>query len=199
MVYLVHGDESLEMFECHRDLGCFYGETDRPESAVRHFRAAQRLENKLQIPESDTLDIALRVAECCLKIDTKRKQHITAAETEIQRFDGREPEDEATKTRLTIVRAKVFKEKGEFEKSIENYEAALAAIEAADEQTAKLFVEAGEVCENLADFERAIAKYQAARDLFERLQMTDVVAGLDAKIHAIEMFAMEEEEKHDPE
>jgi tetratricopeptide (TPR) repeat protein len=195
MVYLIHGDESPEMFECLTLLGFFYAENDRPESAIRHLQQAQRLEKQIEISEDDSRSLSLVLAECHLKVDTKKAQHLAAAETAIQRFGDDEPEEADLKTRLALVRARILKEKGNAEPASEQYEIALNGLTERDEQTGKVYVEAAEVYESQKKYALAKEMYQTSRGIFAELEMNDIVSGLDAKIRKLDEMMEQEEEQ----
>jgi tetratricopeptide (TPR) repeat protein len=186
MVYLIHGEESSEMHECLKLLGVFYAENSRPESAIRHLQQAQRLEEQAEVSDEDSRAISLLLAESHMKVDAKRKQHLAAAEAAIERFADDEPDDAPTKARLALVRARILKEKGEFDASSEQYTIALDGVAERDEPTAQVHVEAAEAYEGASKFSAAADSYKTARDIFAELNMDDAAAGLDAKIAATE-------------
>jgi tetratricopeptide (TPR) repeat protein len=191
MIYLLNGDESSEMFDILSELGLFYADNDRPDSAIRHLSQAQGLEDKIEVPEESSLSVAVVLAESHLRLDSKRKQHIDAAEKSIEKFTDKEIEDSDMKLRLALVRGRIFREKRQMKLAGEQYTIVLDGIETdwTDGAIAKVAVEAAEVYEGLEQRERAIDCYKSARDRFARIEMNDVVAGLDAKVAALESAA----------
>jgi tetratricopeptide (TPR) repeat protein len=188
MIYLINGDESPEMFDVLCEIGCFYAENDRPESAIRHLSQAQGLEDKIEVSEESSLAVAVALAESHLRIDTKRKSHIDQAQQAIDKYTDKEIENEDMKTRLALVKGRIFREKNQLAPAGDQYRIALDGIETGrtDAAIAKVYVEAAEVYEGLEQTERAIDCYRTARDRFARVPMDDVVAGLDVKVVALE-------------
>jgi tetratricopeptide (TPR) repeat protein len=204
MVYLLFGDQSPQMFECLKLLGIFYSDNDRPESAIRHFQQAQKIEEGVEMGEEESNEVSLLLAEAHLRIDTKQKQHLSAAEAAIERFGNEEPDDPFIKTRLALVRGRILKEKGEFQAASNHYETALEGLTQRDEQSAKVYVESAEVYESLKMYGAAADRFRTSREIFVELGLNDVVAGLDDKITLMERLAddeleqpLEEEDQHE--
>jgi len=83
MVYLVHGDASPEMRACLRDLALFYARNERPDSALRNWRAAERV----PAGAGDAPAFAVELAEALLAAENRRAKCAEAASAAIARVD----------------------------------------------------------------------------------------------------------------
>jgi hypothetical protein len=87
------------------------------------------------------------------------------------------------------VRARIFKEKGEFDAATEQYAIALEGTTDRDEPTARIHVEAAEAYEGAEKYSAAADSYKTARAIFAELSMEDDANSLDPRIAAAEEHA----------
>lgn len=194
MVYLIYGDESYEMMTCFRELGAFYSQNDRPDSAIRNFKSAEKLEEKVDVSEEEQLQIAIELAESYLRAPKKRKQYVNSAEVAISKFGDQTCEGEWM-LRLALVRARIAKEKERWEEASENYNIAIDNLGGKmDEPAGKVYVEAGEVSETMQNFELALNHYQTAKEVFENSESQEFVEFLESKIQEMEERVAEQQE-----
>lgn len=179
MIYLIHGDESPEMVAVLRDLGHFYSDSGRHESAARNLKAASNLANQVEIPREESLEIAIELAEEHLKNQEHRRQHISAAKSAISQFEDDTPSDADFKKRLCIVRARIAAGERNWKEADKQFS---ESLDAGAEDDPAVLVEAGDVCAELDEVERAKDLYKRAQEIHKRNSDDETVAAIARKI-----------------
>ena len=163
MIYLINGDESKEMIDVLRDLGHFYSENKRDESALRNFKAASNLRERVEVTREESLEISLDLAEAHMNMQNRRKANVKAAKSAIAEFEKDKPKDSAIRRRLELVRARIARAEERWEDADEKYKAVIDG-----NSDPAVFVESGDVCQNVNDNDRAKSLYTKAIKIYKR-------------------------------
>lgn len=194
MVYLVHGEESKEMRECVCQLARFYNANDRPESAVRNYKAAKKIDESVEPTPEEDLRLSLDLAEAHLTVQTKPRQNAEAAGEEIARFDEDEVEPGDLALRLIIVRARVARLTDRLEDADAAYGKAVQGLEGrTDEEAGRVFTEAADVAHGRDDVDRARALYQKAKDIYDGDENSEVADLIAKKIEEIDSHRIDDD------
>ena len=71
--YMLHGENSVEALRAHAQLGFFYNENLRPQSALRHLEKAHMLERTNTIEPEETIEIAVETAQAHISLKNESK------------------------------------------------------------------------------------------------------------------------------
>ena len=190
--YMLHGENSVEALRAHAQLGFFYNENLRPQSALRHLEKAHMLERTNTIEPEETIEIAVETAQAHISLKNESKKntttrHVMQAEETLRPYYDTEIEDLHLRYKRNLVKARIFSAKKKYDEALQLYEIALETLQEENdgEETpdeAKLFVEMAETAELQNLRRKAGGYYKRAYDIFQNLGMEESAKNIEDKL-----------------
>ena len=190
--YMLHGENSAEALRAHAQLGFFYNENLRPQSALRHLEKAHSLERTNTIEREETIEIAVETAQAHISLKNESKKntttrHVMQAEETLRPYYDEEIEDLHLRYKRNLVKARIFSAKKKYDEALELYEIALQTLQEENDgeetpEEAKLFVEMAETAELRNLRRKAGNYYKRAYDIFQNLGMEESAKNIEDKL-----------------
>lgn len=190
--YMLHGENSAEALRAHAQLGFFYNENLRPQSALRHLEKAHSLERTNTIEPEETIEIAVETAQAHISLKNESKKntttrHVMQAEETLRPYYDTEIEDLHLRYKRNLVKARIFSAKKKYDEALELYEIALQTLQEENDgeetpEEAKLFVEMAETAELRNLRRKAGNYYKRAYDIFQNLGMEESAKNIEDKL-----------------
>lgn len=223
--YMLHGENSSEMLKAYAQLGFFYNDNDRPQSAIRNLDKAHNLERTNSIEKNDSITIAVETARAHLKMAaTQGTKHIMQADDALSPYYEIEIDQPELLYKRNLFRSRIFAGKKKYEEALKSYEDAVTVNREINnneetKEEAQLFIEMGQTAELLKKKldgksqektqeekdkisqtkKLAIQYYQKAYDIFMNLEFEEYAKEIEPKLHddEYEYYDEEEEEKNE--
>ena len=191
------GENSKEVVESHISLGRYYQNTDRPQSAIRHYEKGKQISQKTELQSQDSSTaISVGLAESHMALKQESKKHISQAASAISNASDCEVIDAQLHFRRDKIKAEIAYEQKD-EKCCDYYITAEQtmienSLEDESETTADFYLRIASV---LSEYEKKdkIEKYaRKASELYKKLDKED-------KAFEAEQLIPPPEEKHEEE
>ncbi|KAH0793744.1 hypothetical protein GPJ56_002296 [Histomonas meleagridis] len=186
LVEIAYGTESYEALQSHYDLGLFYNENNRPESALRHLTKAKAIQDNINITSSERISISIEMINSYLILRNKEdrveaQKTIAKASEEMQLILNVNIEDLELSYKRDYVVAKVLATKRKFEESLKMYEMAYNELIKIKQnkcciECGHILFEMAKVADELSENEKAIKYYKESQMIFNELGMEDTYA-----------------------
>ena len=193
--FLAYGENSPESFHALCQLGEFYNQQNRPESALRHLARAQQISKTVEITDEEGLAMAVEVADAYLTSRANTRQesskNLNAAEAALRPYDDVDTDDKMVKYKRDLLNARIKGRRGKFDDALDKYEDAVKSLDKANDgetnsATAALFAEMGECAEAGKDKKKAKKWYQKAYQTFLDLDMAESARMIEPKLQHLE-------------
>ena len=195
---LAFGDNSPESYEALSQLGAFYNEQNRPESAIRHLQKAEEISESVGATKYQKYLNAVEMADAYLAIPpqnkAEKKRNVTNAENCIKKYTKTKTDDKFLIYRRRMIFARIKVGHNKYADAFSIYEKAYEDLDAAlegkpSEQIGSLFIEMGKCAEKGGDPNTAKEMYQRAHDTFIDLEMSEAANLITPKIKSLERRA----------
>ena len=200
----VHGEDSEEMMRTEKDLGMYYNQNKRPQSAFRHLSKAYQLEEGKEVSEEEQLVIAVEAAEASINMRNKEKKqetirNLSQAMEMLKSVKDIEPEDKHMKARRDLSMARILALRAKFKEAIEQYDVAIISVEddygKESEETANVYVEMGSNAAYADEMELSRSLYRTAYDIYKKCGNDEFAETLVPKFTEPKAEGEEEEEE----
>lgn len=201
--FLAYGENSPESFHALCQLGEFYNQQNRPESALRHLARAQQISKTVEITDEEGLAMAVEVADAYLTSRANTRQesskNLNAAESALRPYDDVKTDDKMVQYKRDLLTARIRGRRGKFSEALEKYEDAVKSLDRANDgetnsATAALYAEMGECAEAGRDRKQAKKMYKKAHQTFLDLDMAESARMIEPKLQELEESASETDE-----
>ena len=188
---LAYGENSAETLAALIDLGKFYNEQNRPESALRNLSKAQQISKSIDIEDDEGLALSIELATANLdsKASNKTEQtrQLTNAESIMKPYQDYDSDDKNLLYRRDLVIGRMLTQRQNYSKALDIYERAMDNLNKANNndlspETATLYDEMGETALKMNDRDKANEFFQKGYDTFESLDMNDSAELIARKI-----------------
>ena len=179
---LAYGENSAETLAALIDLGKFYNEQNRPESALRNLSKAQQISKSIDIEDDEGLALSIELATANLdsKASNKTEQNrqLTNAESILRPYQEYESDDKILLYRRDLVIGRMLTQRQNYSKALDIYKRAKKNLKSANDdqespELATLYDEMGETALKKGDNDKANKYFQKSYDTFTNLDMTD--------------------------
>jgi tetratricopeptide (TPR) repeat protein len=183
--YMIHGEDSAGALRAHAELGFFYNETMRPESALRHLERAAALLARHSVGDDDAMLIAIESALAHVALRGGQKsstvRHVRAAAAAIAPFEDMVIADPRLRYKRDLAKGRIRAARGNYQAAIAEFEKALEALAEVENgaptpDEAKLRVEIAETYELCGDRAAGAGEYGKAYRVFRKLGMEESAA-----------------------
>jgi tetratricopeptide (TPR) repeat protein len=200
---LIYGELSREAIRAMMELGAFYNQQDKPDSAARNLTKASQGASEAELEPEDQFTIAVELADAnlnaCLSTTNKleKAKQVAVADTTLSPFAEYESDNKMNCFRRDLYLGRIRKFRMKWPEALAFYEKAIAAyrtVHAADvsgeeeegsdrwPEEANICVEAAQVAEHIPDCDRAPALYRKAYDLYLELGFSEDAERIEEKI-----------------
>jgi hypothetical protein len=167
---MIYGDNSPESVRATTDLGAFYNQHDKPDSALRNLSKANQSAKLTEIPEQDGFILALEDADASVNASSSSRQEkqkqVTAADGALNPYAEFECDDAMLKFRRDLLLARIRSFRAKWQESLGFYQRVLESYrethpdeenegEEKNPEEANIYVEAAQVAEKVDGCEKA--------------------------------------------
>jgi tetratricopeptide (TPR) repeat protein len=206
---MIFGETSPEAIRATTELGAFYNEHNKPDSASRNLSKASQNAKQTELQAEDAFTLAVELSDANLNASSPSKadktKQVAVADLELSRFAEYESANGMNSFRRDLYLARIRSYRTKWEESLAFYEKALATYQSVhpeekkpegDDQPppeggerqeklpeeANIYVEAAEVAERVQEDAKAGQYYQKAYDLYKRMGFDEDAAKIEEKI-----------------
>lgn len=179
---LAHGENSQESLQALIDLGKFYNDQNRPESALRNLSKALSISKSIDVDSDSGLALAIELATANLDSKalnkTEQSRQLANAEAIMKPYQDIESDDKILLYRRDLVMARMCTHRQNYKSAMERYQSAWDNLDQANNgsptpETATLFDEMGDAATKMGDKKKANDYYQNAYETFCSLDMQE--------------------------
>ena len=198
LISLEYGENSQEYIASLIDIGSYYNQNSRPDSAQRHLQDAQNLASSVKIPKELQFRLVIELSDSLLatpvsnKVERIRiKSHVLEL---LKPFESYQPNDTILLYQRDLLIARAYSISESFETTLTQYKKAKTAIKLTDlrnsKQHALLYQEIGDYYySNKLNGENYFSK---ATKIYELLGMKDEIEALE--LHKLQITALHSEQ-----
>jgi tetratricopeptide (TPR) repeat protein len=152
---LIHGENSVETLRAHEDLGIFYNDSGRSQSALRHLEKARQMSRTHKVHPNESMLIAVESAHAHMAMRCSQKANaakcLRAADGLVDPYEDTEIDDAKLRFRRDLVKARIRSARRNYQEALVEYDKAASALDAMNNggetvETAKLHIEIGDMC-----------------------------------------------------
>lgn len=182
LTILAYGENSQQALEALTQLGQFYNEQSRPESALRNLKKALEISKSVNIDENASLSLAIEVAMAYLdsRSTSKAEQQsqILNAEKSIKPYRDTACDNQRLLYKRDLVFGRIYVSRKDYANAMNSFERSWEHLDAvnhgeASPEVATLYNEMGETAELMKDKDKAVEMFKMAYDTFMSLDMVD--------------------------
>lgn len=134
-----YGENSYESLRCYAQLGFCYNRLSKPAGAIRNLERAHQLEEIIDIPRLESIEIAIETAEAHLMICGSHKtkggsdirRHCNEANKALRPYYDAEISDQRLSFRRDLAHARILNVQEKFRVAIDSYNKAVDSYQAA--------------------------------------------------------------------
>lgn len=156
ITFMINGESSSEMVKAYANLGYFYNDNNRPQSAVRNFEKAHNLERTNPVDKEISINIAVETAKAQLSIKTNHgavsSKQVTLADEALSPYYDTEIEKVQLRHKRDLIRSRIFAAQKKYDEAIRSYELSVKSLKEMNdnyetEAEANIFIEMAQVAE----------------------------------------------------
>jgi tetratricopeptide (TPR) repeat protein len=214
---MIYGENSPEVVRATTELGSFYNEHGRADSALRNLQKVSGGQKQTpELEEADAFALAVEYADALLNSYAQSKsdklKQVGTAETTLSPYIDTPSDNGLLCYRRDLCIARIKSTKNRNAEALEFYDKAVNAYtgthpEEKDEEgnvkenpdEAHLYFEAGQVAEKVPDPEKAQFYYQKAIDLYEKLGYEEDMRRAQERLDAVNEMSPGDEGEQEPE
>jgi tetratricopeptide (TPR) repeat protein len=202
LTQMIHGETSAEAIRATIELGAFYNEHNKPDSAARNLSKASQSAKTTELQQEDLFNLAVELADANLNASAPSKlekaKQVAIADSALTPFSEWESDNELNCFRRDLYLGRIRSFRTRWSEALGFYEKALAAYasvhptEAPSEtdegekeeklpEEANIYVEAAQVAERVEGCTRAPVLFRKAYDLYVELGYDEDAARIQDK------------------